>query len=135
MLSGPHRKELFEGFALTTNNRMELIAVIVALETLKLVPSDVIIYTDSKYVVDAVEKGWVFEWERIHFKKKKNEDLWIRFLKIFRQHNIKFIWIKGHANNIENERCDRLAVDASFGDNLKTDTGYISNVGSIVENV
>jgi ribonuclease HI len=135
MLSGQHRKELFEGFALTTNNRMELLAVIVALEALKFKPSDVTIYTDSKYVVDAVEKGWVFEWEKIRFKKKKNEDLWLRLLKIFRQHNVKFIWIKGHANNKENEHCDRLAVQASFGNNLKTDEGYISNIGPIDENV
>lgn len=133
MLSGQHRKELFEGFALTTNNRMELLAVIVAFEILKFKPSDVTIYTDSKYVVDAVEKGWLFEWEKIRFKKKKNEDLWLRFLKIFRQHKVKFIWIKGHANNKENERCDRLAVQASFSGNLKTDDGYISNIGAIAE--
>jgi ribonuclease HI len=132
MISGQHRKELSEGFVLTTNNRMELLGVIVALETLKHQPSDVTIYTDSKYVVDAIEKGWVFDWEKIRFKKKKNEDLWLRFLKIYRQHKVKFIWIKGHANNVENEHCDRLAVKASFGVELKTDDGYISNMGVIV---
>ena len=132
MISGQHRKELSDGFVLTTNNRMELLGVIVALETLKHQPSDVTIYTDSKYVVDSIEKGWVFDWEKTRFKKKKNEDLWLRFLKIYRQHKVKFIWIKGHANNIENEHCDRLAVNASFGVELKTDDGYISNMGVIV---
>ena len=125
--SGIHRKEMSEGFAHTTNNRMELLAVIVALETLKVVPSDVTVYTDSKYVSDSVEKGWVFSWERKEFKKKKNPDLWKRFLKIFRQHNVKFIWVKGHANIPENERCDELAVDASMQSNLPDDKWYVSS--------
>ncbi len=125
--SGIHRKEMSEGFAHTTNNRMELLAVIVALETLKIVPADVTVYTDSKYVSDSVEKGWVFGWERKEFKKKKNPDLWKRFLKIFRQHNVKFIWVKGHANIPENERCDELAVDASMQPNLPDDKWYVSS--------
>ena len=124
MISGPHRKELSQGFKHTTNNRMELLSVIVALETLKNPGSLVTAYSDSKYVVEAVEKGWVFDWEKKSFKKKKNPDLWKRFLEIYRKHKVNFIWIKGHANNIENERCDQLAVEASLNSELLTDTGY-----------
>lgn len=124
LLSGKLRKELSHGYKKTTNNRMELLAVIVGLEALKIENSIVSVYTDSKYVADAVEKGWVFSWEKKGFKKKKNPDLWLRFLKIYRKHRVKFIWIKGHANIPENERCDRLAVEASFGKNLPNDTGY-----------
>ncbi len=124
LLSGKLRKELSQGYKKTTNNRMELLAVIVGLEALKIENSVVNVYTDSKYVADAVEKGWVFGWEKKGFKKKKNPDLWRRFLKIFRKHQVKFTWIKGHANIPENERCDRLAVEASFGNNLPDDTGY-----------
>ena len=122
--SGEHRKELSEGFRKTTNNRMELLAVIVALEALKIKDSIVEIYTDSKYVADAVEKGWVFEWEKVRFKKKKNPDLWIRFLKIYRKHKVKFHWVKGHANIPENERCDHLAVEALQKSNLLIDKEY-----------
>lgn len=121
---GGQRKELSAGYRLTTNNRMELLAVIVGLEALKIPGSEVTIYTDSRYVADAVEKGWVFTWARNQFKKKKNPDLWKRFLAIYSQHRIKFIWIKGHADNPENERCDRLAVEASFSPALLTDTVY-----------
>ncbi|MBN2275471.1 MAG: ribonuclease HI [Bacteroidales bacterium] len=124
LLSGRHRKELSGGFRLTTNNRMELLAVIVALEALKIPDSEVTIYTDSRYVADAVEKGWVFEWEKKRFRKKKNQDLWLRFLEIYRQHKVRFIWIKGHADNPENERCDRLAVMASQSGRLQEDEGY-----------
>jgi len=124
MLSGHHRKELSGGFRMTTNNRMELMAVIIALETLRFPDSDVTIYTDSRYVADSVEKGWLFEWERKRFKKKKNPDLWIRFLKAFRQHKVTFIWIKGHADHPENEKCDRLAVTASQSGHLPDDEGY-----------
>lgn len=124
LISGEHRKELSDGFRKTTNNRMELLAVIVALETLKFEKSIVDVYTDSKYVADAVEKKWVFAWEKVQFKKKKNPDLWIRFLKIYRKHQVNFHWIKGHANIPENERCDRLAVEASHMPNLKVDKNY-----------
>lgn len=124
LMSGEHRKELSEGFKLTTNNRMELLAVIVALETLKKEGSNVTVYTDSKYVADAVEKKWLFTWEQKKFKKKKNPELWVRFLKIYRKHNVKFVWIKGHANNPENERCDQLAVMASKQPDLLEDKGY-----------
>jgi len=124
LLSGKHRLEKSEGFRLTTNNRMELMAVIVGLEALKIQGSKVVVYTDSKYVADSVEKGWVFQWESKAFKKKKNPDLWIRFLKVYRKHNVRFIWIKGHSNNAENERCDRLAVDAYSLSELLEDSGY-----------
>ncbi|MBI5218962.1 MAG: ribonuclease HI [Bacteroidia bacterium] len=124
LISGSHRKELSQGYRLTTNNRMELLSVIVALETLKHEGSEVTIYSDSRYVVDAVEQGWVFEWSRKGFKKKKNPDLWKRFLEIYSKHHIKFIWVKGHADNRENERCDELAVEASSGNNLLSDEIY-----------
>tara|TARA_B100001939_G_scaffold5147_1_gene4866 strand:- start:453 stop:926 length:474 start_codon:yes stop_codon:yes gene_type:complete len=124
LLSGKHRKEISQGFKLTTNNRMELLAVIIGLESLKKNNETVVVYSDSKYVVDAVEKKWVFSWEKTNFNKKKNPDLWIRFLKIYRQHNIAFKWVKGHSNNVENNRCDLLAVEASEGVNLETDVWY-----------
>ncbi|HEY4785411.1 MAG TPA: ribonuclease HI [Bacteroidales bacterium] len=124
MISGSHRKELAQGYTLTTNNRMELTAVIVALEALKFENSHVTIYTDSRYVVDAVEKGWVFGWEKKSFNGKKNPDLWIRFLKIYRKHHVKFVWVKGHAQNKENNRCDQLAVEASSVPKLIIDEGY-----------
>jgi ribonuclease HI len=124
LISGKHRLEKSEGFRLTTNNRMELLAVITGLEALKIPGSKVVIYTDSKYVADAVEKGWVFQWEAKGFKKKKNPDLWIRFLKVFRKHNVRFVWIKGHSNIPENEVCDRLAVNAYLNSILLEDTGY-----------
>ena len=125
LLSGSHRKELAEGFRLTTNNRMELLAVIKALEALKVAGSDVTVFTDSKYVADAIEKGWVFNWVKKRFKGKKNADLWMRFLEVYKIHRVKFIWVKGHNNNVLNERCDTLAVEASMGENLKEDTGYL----------
>lgn len=115
------RKELSEGFRLTTNNRMELLAVIKALEAIKKPGWEVLIYSDSKYVVDAVEKNWVLGWEKKGFKGKKNPDLWQRFLKVFRQHKVRFQWVKGHAGHPENERCDQLAVQAAEGNALKVD--------------
>ena len=127
MISGSYRKEISEGFRLTTNNRMELLAVIIALEKVKKPKSDITIYSDSRYVIDAVKKNWVFNWEKINFKKKKNPDLWIRFLKVYKRHNVSFIWIKGHSNNIGNERCDTLAVKAAESKNLKKDNWYEKN--------
>jgi ribonuclease HI len=127
LMSGPHRKELSQGYRLTTNNRMELLAVIVALESLKIGNSDVTIYTDSKYVADAVEKGWVFEWVKKRFKGKKNPDLWLRFLDIYKKHRVRFVWVKGHADNPLNERCDQLAVEASMMPGLLEDAGYSPN--------
>jgi ribonuclease HI len=125
LMSGTHRLEKSQGFKLTTNNRMELLAVIVGLESLKLPVCNVTVYTDSRYVADAVEKGWVFRWESKGFKNKKNPDLWIRFLKVYRQHKVRFVWIKGHANNVENEVCDRLAVKAIKSGSLEEDSGYV----------
>jgi ribonuclease HI len=126
LISGKHRLEKSEGYKLTTNNRMELLAVIEGLEALKIPGSNVKVFTDSKYVADAVEKGWVFQWESKNFKKKKNQDLWVRFLKVYRRHKVNFTWIRGHNNNEENEKCDRLAVEASYKSELLDDEGYIS---------
>jgi len=124
LISGPHRREISQGYRLTTNNRMELMGVCVALEALKFEGSDVTIFSDSKYVVDAVEKAWVFSWERKLFKGKKNPDLWTRFLRAYRRHRVRFVWVKGHAETAENNRCDVLAVAAASGDNLPEDAGY-----------
>lgn len=104
---------------------MELLAVITGLEKLKNKNSDVVIYTDSKYIADAVNKGWVFEWERKAFRKKKNSDLWKRFLKVYRMHNVIIKWVAGHSGIEGNERCDRLAVEASEKENLLEDHGYM----------
>ena len=124
LVGTPYKKEFYEGFRLTTNNRMELLAVIVGLEKLKNLNMKVLVVSDSKYVVDAVEKKWVFGWEKIGFKGKKNPDLWIRFLKIYRKHQVDFKWIKGHSNHLQNERCDELAVMASQQNKLSIDMFY-----------
>tara|TARA_B100001939_G_scaffold326555_1_gene320148 strand:+ start:2317 stop:2796 length:480 start_codon:yes stop_codon:yes gene_type:complete len=124
MLSGKHRKEISKGFLLTTNNRMELLAVIVGLENVKKLNSEIVVYSDSKYVVNAIEKGWLFDWQKKNFKGKKNPDLWIRFLSVYKKHSIRFLWVKGHNNNVENERCDRLAVSAAEGADLVSDVWY-----------
>ncbi len=130
MMSGNHRKELHKGYRLTTNNRMELLAVIIALESIKKEGSSITIYSDSKYVIDSVDKKWVFGWEKKNFNKKKNPDLWIRFLKIYRKQKVSFVWVKGHNNNKENERCDTLAVQAADGKNLLIDPWYENNVAN-----
>lgn len=128
-----HEKELSGGFALTTNNRMELLAVITGLEAVKWQDADITVVSDSSYVVKAVNEGWVFNWEKKDFAKAKNSDLWIRFLKVYRRHRVRFRWIKGHAGHPENERCDRLAVEAgagavAAGKTLPEDTGYTMSV-------
>ena len=128
LICGGHRKELSKGYSLTTNNRMELLAVIVALESIKKRGVDVVVYSDSKYVVDSINKGWVLSWEKKNFIKKKNPDLWIRFLKVFRLHSVSFVWVKGHANNKENERCDFLAVSAAEKKPLLSDEWYENNI-------
>ncbi|MEP4533287.1 MAG: ribonuclease HI [Cyclobacteriaceae bacterium] len=115
------RKELSEGFRKTTNNRMELLAVIRALEAIKKPGWDVVVYSDSKYVVDAVEKGWLDGWVKKNFKDKKNVDLWKQYLEVAKRHKVKFQWVKGHAGHPENERCDELAVQAAEGFDLKAD--------------
>ncbi len=120
---GQYRKELSEGFKLTTNNRMELLAVIVGLEALKNLGSDVLVYSDSKYVVDAVEKHWLEGWIQKGFKGKKNSDLWMRFWRIYKRHNVKFNWVKGHDGIALNERCDFLATTAAQSP-TNIDTGY-----------
>ncbi len=127
LISGQYRKELSEGYELTTNNRMELLGVITGLEALKIENCMVTIYSDSKYVVDAVEKGWIWNWVKTRFKGKKNQDLWMRFLKIYQKHQVKFVWVKGHASIPENERCDQLAVAASMNPHLQKDIGYLAN--------
>ena len=128
MQAGKHYKELSEGYRMTTNNRMELRAVIVGLESIKIEKAQVLIVSDSKYVVDAVEKQWVFAWEKKKFAKKKNPDLWERFLSIYRKHDVRLKWIKGHAGHPLNERCDQLAVEAANGGYLLIDTYYEQQV-------
>lgn len=125
LLAQGHRKELSKGYRLTTNNRMELMAVIAGLEALKKNDLSITIYSDSKYVVEAVEKGWVFQWNmKADFGKKKNRDLWKRFIKLYEYQNIQFIWVKGHSTNKENNRCDELATQAADGFELDIDEFY-----------
>jgi ribonuclease HI len=124
LISNDHRKELSGGYRLTTNNRMELLAVIVGLEAIKVNKAAITVYSDSKYVTEAVEKGWLLNWQKTGFKNKKNPDLWKRFLNVYQKHQVKFIWIKGHSAIIENERCDYLAVQASKSTVLLPDYGY-----------
>ncbi|MEY2867863.1 MAG: hypothetical protein RIR01_263 [Bacteroidota bacterium] len=119
-----HRKEFYEGFRHTTNNRMELLAVIVGLEKLKSPNMSVLVISDSKYVVDSVVKKWVFGWEKKDFAGRKNADLWKRFLIVYRKHQVDFKWIKGHNNHPQNERCDELAVFASGQKILSVDAFY-----------
>ena len=125
--AGKHYREISEGFRMTTNNRMELLAVIVGLESIKKLGQSIAVYSDSKYVVDAVNKRWVFNWEKKSFKGKKNVDLWKRFLMIFQAHQVTFHWVKGHAGNIYNEKCDELAVVAAEQNDLLIDEGYEKN--------
>ena len=130
LISGKHYKEISQGFRHTTNNRMELLAVIVGLEHLKNINSEVQVYSDSKYVVDSIEKKWVFQWEKKHFKGKKNIDLWKRFLIVYKKHKVSFNWVKGHAGHPQNEKCDYLAVEASEQPQLLVDEGYESSNGT-----
>ncbi len=128
----PYRKEFSKGFRETTNNRMELLAVIEGLKKLKFPNTKVTVFTDSKYVADAVTKGWVFRWERSGFDKKKNIDLWILFLSQYRKHQVTLQWIKGHDDHPQNERCDALAVAASRQTDLKIDQGYEKQQGKLL---
>jgi len=120
----PYKKEFSKGFKHTTNNRMELLAVIDALKNLKNPGTQVLVFTDSKYVVDSVKKGWVFGWEKKGFKDRKNADLWKDFLIEYRKQDVDFKWIRGHNNHIQNERCDVLAVEASKKPRLLIDQGF-----------
>ena len=124
MRSGEYEKEISSGFFHTTNNRMELLAVIVALESLKRKRSQVLVYSDSKYVVDAINKKWVDKWKKRSWLRVKNPDLWKRLLKVLNEHNVTFFWIKGHNDHPENERCDQLAVQASHSPTME-DKGYL----------
>ncbi len=121
-----HRqKELSKGFRFTTNNRMELMAVIAGLEALKKNNLHIAVYSDSKYVVDAVEKGWLKKWIATDFKGgKKNKDLWFYFYELSQKNKIRFVWVKGHSTNVLNNRCDELATSAADGKNLYHDTAY-----------
>ncbi len=124
------RKEMSRGYRLTTNNRMELMAVIVGLEAIRQPGWEVVIYTDSLYVLKAIEQGWLWNWQKKGFKKKKNVDLWKRFMPLYKKHKVKFKWVKGHAGHPENERCDYLAVQAAKGRDLHEDEGYLEQSGS-----
>ena len=121
---GPLRKEMSGGFRLTTNNRMELLAVIMGLEAIKWQNATVEVWSDSSYVVNAITEGWLRNWIATGFKKKKNKDLWLRFQEVYSQHKVSFHWLKGHAGHPENERCDRLAVEAYGRPDLPEDEGY-----------
>ncbi|MBC7846848.1 MAG: ribonuclease HI [Flavobacterium sp.] len=132
LVGTPHKKEFYEGFRLTTNNRMELLAVIVGLEKLKNLNMKVLVVSDSKYVVDSVLKKWVFGWEKKGFVDRKNSDLWKRFLIVYRKHQVDFKWIKGHNNHPQNERCDELAVFASSQKTLSVDVFYEKEEGKIL---
>ena len=123
------RKELCQGFRRTTNNRMELLAVIVGLEHLTTNKYIVCIHCDSKYVIDSITKGWVFGWQKKNFKGKKNEDLWMRYLAIHAKFQLQFNWVKGHAGHPENERCDELAVSAALSNELIVDENFESQEG------
>ena len=115
-------KELSQGYIYTTNNRMELLAVIAALEAIKTTKYPIEIYSDSKYVIDSISKGWVFNWEKkSNFGGKKSEDLWRRYLNIHNNFNLKFNWVKGHNGHEENERFDFLATSAALGGSLIKD--------------
>lgn len=129
-ISGTRRKEVMRGFRLTTNNRMELMSVIEALKALKKHNLDITIFSDSKYVIDSVNKGWVFSWQKKGLDKKKNSDLWREFLKIYAIHKPKFVWIRGHNSNPENERCDEMAVYAAQTEPRDIDYGYEGEIKS-----
>jgi len=124
LLSGSLRKELSQGYRRTTNNRMELLAVIAGLEALKKQGQHITVYSDSQYVVKAVKEGWLNNWIKNNFRGKKNKDLWLQFYELSKLHNINFVWVKGHADNAYNNICDSLATNAAAGKNLFIDEGY-----------
>ena len=130
LMYGEHVKEMSEGFRLTTNNRMELLAVIVALESLRHPGTHIDIHSDSKYVVDAITKGWLQNWVRKGFKDRKNPDLWRRYLTAAQPHHVRFHWVRGHSGDRYNERADQLAVMAYKEGVLETDEGYERSVAS-----
>jgi len=124
LIAGTHRKELSGGYRYTTNNRMELMAVIKALEALKKPGMHLTVYSDSQYVVRAVNEGWLKNWIRMDFKGKKNKDLWLLYHKLAQPHDVRFVWVKGHATNPLNNRCDELATEAADGSGLQVDEGF-----------
>lgn len=125
LIWGKHQKELSQGFRLTTNNRMELMAIIVGLEAIKKKDIPVIVYSDSQYVINSIEKGWLKKWIRTDFAGgKKNKDLWKHYYELAKQFQVKFVWVKGHADNRYNNRCDELATNAADGKSRLVDTGY-----------
>ena len=129
LMWGTARKELSQGYRLTTNNRMELMAVLAALQELKRTGLDITIYSDSAYIVNTVEKGWLFDWAKKGYKGKKNADLWAQFLELYKKHKIKFVWVKGHASNPFNNRCDVLATEAADSGRWLVDAGYEEGYG------
>ena len=133
LMSGKLRKELSQGYRRTTNNRMELMGVIAGLEALKKPSLHITIYTDSQYIVKALNEGWLNKWMATNFAKgKKNKDLWVKFYNLYKQHQIKFVWVKGHADNPYNNRCDELATAAADGKNLLVDAGYEMNPNQLL---
>jgi ribonuclease HI len=129
MMSGHYRKELSKGYRLTTNNRMELLAVIAGLQALKKNELPVTIYSDSQYVINSITKGWLDNWIRTDFKGgKKNKDLWLQYKQLSKQFKLKFVWVKGHADNPYNNRCDELATSAADGNDLEVDIGYENGI-------
>ncbi len=132
LMSGPHRKELSQGYKHTTNNRMEIMGVIAGLKALKKDKQQVVVYSDSQYVVNAIEKGWLNTWIKANFKgDKKNPDLWKELYFLLQKHQVRFQWIKGHADNPFNNRCDELATAAADGTNLLDDTGFSGNKAGV----
>ena len=133
LISGKLRKELSQGYKHTTNNRMELMGVIAALEAMKKPGLNITIYTDSQYIVKAIKEGWLNKWLATNFAKGiKNKDLWVKFYNLYKLHNIKFVWVKGHADNANNNRCDELATSAADGKNLLVDEGYQIDPGKLL---
>lgn len=135
LMSGNHRKELSQGYQLTTNNRMELMAVIAGLEALRKKGLHITIHSDSQYIVKAIEEGWLKKWIATNFKGgKKNRDLWMLYHNLAKDHNIRFKWVRGHADNPFNNRCDELATAAADGDHLLVDEGYLTDKNNLFEN-
>lgn len=128
LMSGKLRKELSQGYRRTTNNRMELMGVITGLEALKKDGLNVTIYTDSEYLVNSIEKGWLWNWVKIGFKDKKNKDLWMRFIPAYKRQQVKMVWVKGHASNPFNNRCDELATQAADSGPWLVDEGFEQGV-------
>ena len=132
LMSNGKTKELSAGYRKTTNNRMELMGVIAALEALKKPALNITVYTDSQYIVKAIKEGWLNKWLATNFAGgKKNRDLWVKFYNLYQQHRINFVWVKGHADNVYNNRCDKLATTAADGRNLLVDEGYEMDINHL----